>query len=358
MSTLNDIRARFAAAILNEKRSKVQPSQTNLDRISNPYIKEKMENDSSFFSELTDFMFYLPEGLITTAFLDFLNKLGEKESEDLIELLNSLNSIEQVERVNYSSGLLKKLFQLKETGIGRGEIMLSWIVKGARINGGGESYDMSLNGEKYELKEVKPNTAFRLGQEGNITQMDFYKEFKDTIRRMENLGRDNKFDLEKYMTKEEWSAWKDITDYDISKIMSGEIGYERIDKLKRFYEIVNKGNDLEVEGFTNLILRGPNVRPVELSIEPYIKSKDNLKPGDIISVKISSADSSRTYIMSELRRLKYVRQPEMLNVDIQGEINKIINSKSFILFGPKSAKVTKNVKFDRISQGSIKLKEA
>lgn len=356
MNTINDIRARFAAGMINEKRSKFQASQTNLDQITNPYIREKMKNDSSFLSELTDFMFYLPEGLVTKDFLDFVNKLLEKDSEDLIQLLNSVIGIEQVERINYSNGFLNKLYKIEPKGVGRGEIMLSWIIKGARINGGGESYDMLLNGEKYELKDVKPKTAFRLGQEGNITKMNFYKEFKDTIRRMEDLDKNGKFDLKKYMTEEEWQAWKNITEYDISKIMSGEIGYGRINKLKNFYEVINKGNDLEVEGFTNLILRGPNVKPTQLNIEPYTNFY-KLNPGDIVSVKISDKNNSRTYIMSELRRLKYVRQPEMLDIDIQSEVDNILSNKTFILFGPKNAKVTKNVKFDRVSQGSIKLIE-
>lgn len=355
MNTINDIRARFAAGMINERRSKIKASQTNLDQISNPYVKEKMQTDEDFFNELSDFMFYLPEGLVTKDFLNFVNKLGESDSEKLIQLLNSVNGIEQVEGINYGSGLLNKLYKIEPKGVGRGEIMLSWVVKGARINGGGESYDMLLNGEKYELKDVKPKTAFRLGQEGNITRMNFYKEFKDTIRRMENLGKDGKFDLKKYMTEEEWQAWKNITDYDISKIMSGEIGYGRINKLKNFYRVVNKGNDSEVEGFTNMILRGPNIKPVELNIEPFIKT--SLNPGDIVSAKISSKSNSRTYIMSELRRLRYVRMPEMLDVDIQAEVDNIVSNKTFILFGPNNAKVTKNVKFDRVSQGSIKLIE-
>lgn len=360
MSTFNDIRARFEAGVIraiNERSNSIK-SQTNIEDISNPYFIEKMETDASFLNDLTDFMFYLPEGLVTKGFLDLVNKLNESESEEMIGVLNSKDNIDQVKDINYGNkrSVLNKLFLLEPKGIGKGEILLSWVIRGARINGGSGSYDMMLNGEKYELKDVKPNTAFRLGKEGNVTQMDFYKEIKDTVRRMENLSKQGtKFDLEAYMTKEEWSAWKAITNDDINKVMSGEIGYGRLNKFKKFYEEVNKGNDLEVDGFTNLILRGPNTRPVELSIEPLIKTLDNLKPGDIVTAKITSGDSSRTYIMSELRRLKYVRNPETMETDIQSEVDKILADKSFILFGPNNGVVTKDVKFDRISQGSIKL---
>jgi hypothetical protein len=356
MNTFNDIRTRFEAGIM--KSISEAKSQTNIEDINNPYFIEKMETDAGFLNDLTDFMFYLPEGLVTKGFLDLVNKLNEFESEEMINVLNSKDNIDQVKDINYGNkrSILNKLFLLEPKGIGKGEILLSWVIRGARINGGSESYDMMLNGEKYELKDVKPNTAFRLGKEGNVTQMNFYKEIKDTIRRMENLIKQStKFDLESYMTKQEWSTWKAITGDDISKVMSGEIGYTRLNKFKKFYEEVNKGNDLEVEGFTNLILRGPNARPVELSIEPLVKTSDNLKPGDFVSAKIASGDSSRTYIMSELRRLKYVRKPESIDTDIQAEVDKILSNKSFILFGSKNGIVTKDVKFDRISQGSIKL---
>ena len=106
---------------------------------------------------------------------------------------------------------------------------------------------------------------------------------------------------------------------------------------------------------TNVIFRGPDAKPKEISIEP-ISSKD-LESGSI-TVNKTPDDHSYTYILTELRRLKYVRKPDDLMTDIQVTIDdKIVGKIPFFVFRPDGPHIETKFKFDRISQNGIKIIE-
>jgi len=106
---------------------------------------------------------------------------------------------------------------------------------------------------------------------------------------------------------------------------------------------------------TNVILRGPDAKPQEISIEPiHTKDTENTQ----ITITKTSSDQSYTYVLTELRRLKYVRDPKALMTDINNTVSKeIIGKVPFVVFRPDGPHIETDFKFDRISQGSIKIIE-
>jgi len=334
-STLNNIKTRFS------------------DKIENQYFQSRLESNSKFI----DFLSNLPGSKVYDCFIEFINGLNKKEVDDLISIFKTKSNINDLFSINYNSGIEKKLFELKEIGIGKGEIMMAWIFDDAKINGGGESFDLMLNGKKYEIKTASDeNPGVRTGKEGALTSKNFYKIMKDTLRRMENLTSNNKFDIKSVLTDEEFLAWTNINDDDYIKINDGEISKTRIKKLKDFYEVFNRAGVSDIVGYSNLILRGPNEIPKELSIEP-ISFKD-FKPGDMITLKIADSSNIRLYILTELKRLKYVRDPQALDVDIQNEIDNLTKNKKFIIIRPSGVVITSKLKLAGLTSRTIKVIEA
>ena len=91
-----------------------------------------------------------------------------------------------------------------------------------------------------------------------------------------------------------------------------------------------------------------------MSIEPLKQTID----GSITINPIDDGSQDITYINTELRRLKYVRQPEMLDVDLQEAVDSIIgNDLQFIVFRKDRIRVTNEFRYVVIDAGKIRIIE-
>jgi hypothetical protein len=123
--------------------------------------------------------------------------------------------------------------------------------------------------------------------------------------------------------------------------------------LMQFYREANALNT-EIQGYTNVILRGPNATPVEMSIEPIEKMKN----GALVIKPVSDGSSDITYINAELRRLKYVRNPNDLDTDLQEAVNQIIGDDlQFIVFRKDRVRITSDFRYVVIDAGKIRIIE-
>lgn len=131
--------------------------------------------------------------------------------------------------------------------------------------------------------------------------------------------------------------------------MSGECNLTDFKNLRSFYEEASKVEN-NLVGYTNVILRGPNSKPIELSI-------DLLDPlsitGDTISFHIAKSDQTATYILSELKRLKYVRNPKDLEVDMQTAVNLIHAGLVYIVFRKNGINITTDFVPAQVSTSSL-----
>ena len=122
--------------------------------------------------------------------------------------------------------------------------------------------------------------------------------------------------------------------------------------LDQFYREANSINN-DIQGYTNVILRGPNATPIELSIKPIERAGDK-----IIVTPIQDDSQDITYINAELRRLKYVRQPSQLDVDLQEAVDQIIGEGlQFIVFRKDRVNVTRDFRYVVIDAGRIRIIE-
>jgi hypothetical protein len=172
-----------------------------IDSIENQFLL-KAVNAVNKVEDLTKFLSLLPlEAEMVT--LHFLNNLSYEQSQQFANLLYSETEVSEnlLNSFNFKSGIYGEIFQLHKPGLGKGEILLATIVRDSYIQGGTVSYDLNVNGKKYEVKDYsnpdKPNASIRLGTKGTVTRFRFWNEITATFQRLSQLrGVDTLFWLE------------------------------------------------------------------------------------------------------------------------------------------------------------------
>lgn len=297
-----------------------------------------------------------PNGNLGIKFVEFLNGLNNEETDIIVEGLNSLNNPSELTTELYTekNSVWYKMFHTTSRGAGKGEILIVWLIQGATMNGGGDSYDINLNGQKFEVKDwslLGDTSAILAGVKSKVTNFEFWNEIVDTIRRIEKLKGtidQPKFDWSQY-PPEILEVMQKILDRR-GFILSGECNQKDLKNFQHFYQLVKRIKHKST-GFTNLILRGPNCQPVELSIEelsPDLKQK--------LNINVTTNDDF-TYILTELRRLKYVRNPIDMLLDMQKAVDKIVEGITYIIFRKKTINITNQFKPVTITMSSLKFRE-
>lgn len=329
-----------------------------IDSIQNQPLIDAV-NNAGKIEQFRDFLNLLPTEADAIT-LKYLNKLSYEKAEEFANLLYSQDSINEqtINSINYKTGVPGEMFMLEPKGVGKGEIFLAAVFRGARAQGGGESFDLLDNGVKYEVKDYsnpkKPNASIRLGTKGSVTRFKFWDEIVTTLKRIDQLRgtmENPKFDFHKYFHQELLDA---VAYLDTRRefILAGNLNLKDKAYLDQFYREANSLNS-EIEGYTNVILRGPNATPIEMSIQPIQRAGDK-----IVITPIQDGSQDITYINAELRRLKYVRTPSELDVDLQEAVDQIVGEDlTFIVFRRDRVNVTRDFRYVVCDAGKIRIIE-
>ena len=311
--------------------------------------------------DLEGFVKNFPTGDSPVAAMNVLfNLIGQNPrwTAEFIDSLWTLKDPSQVSPRMYSSGSLgERIFEQEPKGMGRGEIFLSWLIKDSSAQGGGESFDLTVGGSKYEVKDYRSkkggNKPIRLGTKGKATRFVFWKQIIETIGRLDKLvgltvGKE-KFSFENSFNDKEFV---NCVNYILSRenmIYGGEFNRTDLANFKLFYEKIANVEYMP-NVYTNVILRGPGVPPLELSIEGLTPDIAN---GKTVTFTVSKGDNTPTYILTELRRLKYARNPKDFEADLQSAVNDIVGTIPFIVFRNNGINITTNFVFYSVSQSGV-----
>lgn len=373
MSTVGDFKARFEAALNTSIDSAIVNSfdQTLNEKVNADSMQGEVDNPGSLHGNMAlinaltkakkiadykEFAKNYPNGIPTTFILNYFASLNPKESVELAGYLYSATTPTDLKTNMYSNrnSVLGRLFDQKPTGLGKGEALIAWLIKGAVIQGGGESYDVIINNkDTFEVKDYSSgNSAIRAGVKSKVSNFEFWREISDTLSRIDKLtgysAGKPKFDISKYFSAEMTAA----SNYLMSRkgtIMSGECNLTDFKNLNKFYEEANKVENTLL-GYTNVILRGPNSKPIELSIDLLDPSQVT---GDTITFNIAKGDQTGTYILSELKRLKYVRNPKDLQADMQKAVDQIHAGLVYIVFRKNTINITTDFVPAAVSTSSL-----
>jgi|7_EtaG_2_1085326.scaffolds.fasta_scaffold00055_33 hypothetical protein len=331
------------------------------------------QNDFNQFLEL------LPKGASIEALQRFFDNITESEMIEFSKLLYTETSIDALDNLKFDEGVAAKLVQLEPKGLGRGEIYLSALIRGAKVSGGGESYDLTVppsasekegpyaGKTKFEVKDYRTSksSAIRLGVKGVITKQNWWRtQILPTLELMKQLlETDNGID---WINQPDNKGVKDFINYLNKPSSDGRTRFDFIptgefNKSKDLPAFIKAYDSLASiatstkESYDMMILRGPNQKPVSLAVD--VPSTDVYEDIETLNVKVIGT-AGIDQIITRLRRLEYIRNPQQLTVDLQNSVNDIIGDEiPFILFRPDGIKVLSDFKFAGISQGGIKIIE-
>ena len=336
--------------------TKIITEAIQIDSIQNRILVDAV-NEAGKIEEFRNFLNLLPTEADAST-LKYLNKLSFEQATDFANLLYSQDQINEqtINSVNYKTGVGAELFSLEPKGMGKGEIFLAATFRGAQAQGGGQSFDLLFDNKQFEVKDYRigKSKSIRLGTKGSVTRFKFWDEITTTLKRIDQLRgtiENPKFDFHKYFHQELLDS---VAYLDARKefILAGNLNMKDKQYLDQFYREANSLNN-EIEGYTNVILRGPNATPIEMSIQPIQRAGDK-----IVITPIQDGSQDITYISAELRRLKYVRQPSELDVDLQTAVNQIVGeSLLFIVFRRDRVNVTRDFRYVVIDAGKIRIIE-
>jgi len=327
--------------------------------IENVILIQTLEQENKI-EEFDRFLELLPTDA-DMIIINLLNSLDQARCIEFTRILYSYDNISEdvLNSIDFRSGFLNELFKLEPKGLGKGELLLAILFQNSNINGSGSSYDMDQNGRTYEIKDYTGGTAkfssIRLGTKGSVTKFSFWDEIVTTLKRIDQLRgtiENPKFNFHDIFHDELLQAI-DYLDSRKTFILAGNLNFKDNKMLQTFYREANSLKS-DIEGFTNVILRGPNATPVELSIEPITTHSD----GSITIKPIEDDSRSLTYVNTELRRLKYVREPELLNDDLQEAVDTITNGDlQLIVFRKDRVRITNEFRFVVCDAGRIRIIE-
>lgn len=328
-----------------------------IDSIENQFLSTAIQ-EAGKENEFIKFLSLLPVAAELPT-LKFLNNLSYEDAQQFANILYSENEVSErlLNTINFKSGLTGRLFELRPIGLGKGEILLTTLIRDSFIQGGNVSYDLNVNGAKYEVKDYsnpeKPNASIRLGTKGTVTRYRYWDEITMTFQRLSQLrGIDSpKFDLDKLLPEPLLVAIRYLEDRR-HVILAGNLGMKDKKYLDMFYREANKLQS-EIKGYTNVILRGPNATPIEMSIEPI---EDTSGKAFVIR-PVRNESQNLTYVNTELRRLKYVRNPLELDQDMDAAVQAIVADVTFIVFRPNRINVTQDLRYVVTDSGKVRIIE-
>lgn len=325
---------------------------------NNAYLIQRL-SDKGKLKDYRNFILQFPNGQLATMLLKYFESLTKDEVDILVDALYSLEEPTQLSKVYYAdrTDVWGRMFDMQVRGSGKGEVIIAWLIKDACIQGGTESFDVLIGDKKYEVKDWsnQKNSSILTGVKSKVSNFEFWREIVDTIRRLDKLSgysTSPKFNFKNYFDDEVC----DLVDIILERqgmILSGEFNTTDIKNFKKFYQKINSINS-EISGFTNVIFRGPNQIPIELSIN-QIQLNDILN--ESIVVQRSSEDNTFIYILTELRRLKYVRNPDELYDDMQSAVNKIVEGITYIVYRENQINITNDFVPHAVSISSLRFLE-
>ena len=318
-------------------------------------FEERIRDKEEDFNE---FLAGMPGGATNIMLQNFFDNMTNDDIDDFIEMLYSRESVDEIDPRDYNTGVGAKLYNLEPKGIGRGEIFLAALIRGAKVSGGGQSFDLTIGPDKYEVKDyrTKQSAAIRLGTKGNVVRFPFWKQLIETLEIMEELQEANAFEsidnpdikaFAEYLNK---PGKNGKNRYEM--IPTGEFNKTDLQEFEKGFKALSDYAQVDSKGYTMVTLRGPNVKPKAFNIEELptdIKDKVNL------NIK---GDAGIENLATRLRRLSYVRSPQSLEQDIDQVVKQTVGDEiPFVVFRPDGIKITKDFELANISQGGIKIME-
>lgn len=332
---------------------------------------------------------------------DVQNLDKDKQQEWKNSMIENVAAFNKPEDINGPDGIyltevlrlgsfLNTLFSIDVKGVGKGELLMTYLLPGAKFAGGGDSFDLlTVDGKTFELKDyssvdkkTKSNVPIRLGGGGKITRFPFYEKVAESIKLAskihKELGDSGLKEFGDPYLAEIWAHVVSTKDYNKdpnavkSAFVAGELKNARINILNMWYYLVHdliaraqagdmpnsESGNTDKGKYNTITLNGTGLPSKTILIDPI--SEEGV--GELESVKLKK-DSGFEKIMHELSGLEYIRKPENFKTDLddtpQIYFDHIPEIDAFMVFRPDAVNIEgpAGFSYSKISQATIYLIE-
>ena len=298
-----------------------------------------------------------------------LGNFSEIELDYFYSKIGTYDSMEQLQK-NYheeiSNPISQKIFLFDLKGIGAGEIWCAWLIKNAIISGGGESYDLTVGDNLYEIKAYnffphyktkekrlyKYNGPWRLGNAGAMTNFKFVDNLIKNAQ-IAHLVADTEIehpDVKKMKYLIDKIERKSETYGMVGDFARGEVSQE---KMKWMIEFINTANlyvnrnktEYDIVNFGSTTPGNPNVTYVVKEM-----TADQLDSGKFEIIRqVDMNDHNDPVVFDRiLSKSKYIREGVKSMIDdINDDITKVEEKYSgiqFVVFRKSGINITDTLK--------------
>lgn len=139
----------------DKKSSSKKPKVINL--FSETLIKKL--DEAGKINQFKEYLDLFPGGDALEKVSDGINKICQNPSDEtaLVKIFKSEKNLKSILNIDLSTGIYARMYNIRPSGTGPGEILISWYVDGAMFQGGGVSYDIDYNGQHWEVKSLIPS---------------------------------------------------------------------------------------------------------------------------------------------------------------------------------------------------------
>jgi len=315
-------------------------SENNKSKEFESFI-ENLPTSENFLSNIRNLL----ETIVSCVEMD-----NKEYKKDVIYYIAYMKDIKDLENDDFlKNNVLKKgtfindLFNIESIGIGKGELLITYLFKDTKIRGTSEDYDISFeNGEKYEIKEYTKRgkkDPIRLSGAGSPRGFDCYDTLVKTTDIALNLHNNFLDELQSKLHPSFYELWLTLINEEENKGVG----------TKRDWDDVIRG------GLKNGELNIYNLNKIILW---YYFANDLVTKYDSEHTDISKE------IIDKLKSIEYVISPEKLKEDFnkipQEYFDKVRGLTAFIIFRGDKIRIEKasDLRYARVSQHRIRLIEA
>ena len=154
-----------------------------------------LESESNSKVVLAEKIKGIPSDELKSNFIKVFNSATDAEKDSIYKYMDDFVEPIKVRGTlsipTTDRSIWQKIAKSKASAIGRGELYIYLRTKGSNFSGGAgkESFDLDINGEDWEVKEVEgtKGTNFRLGQKGLMNKYKVFQNLFDTIKILNNV---------------------------------------------------------------------------------------------------------------------------------------------------------------------------
>jgi hypothetical protein len=116
----------------------------------------KKFKDAGKLDKFNTYLSLFPGGDALPKVADGITKICANKTDEstLVDLFKSEKDLKSILKIDLSTGMGARMYNIRPSGTGPGEILISWYVENAMFQGGNVSYDIDFKGQHWEVKSL------------------------------------------------------------------------------------------------------------------------------------------------------------------------------------------------------------